>query len=245
MGSRGIAGRRRGGAQGGGKGARQGDEDRGTHARGRRVGRRARRRAVLRARRPGPGRGPRRGRAGGVQAAARCPRASTSGLDETAFHEPANLSYPSGAHCCVVEVDRETGRVRDPAVRRRGRLRHGDQPADGEGADPRRGGPGHRPGIAGGGPVRRRRPADHRYAGRLHGAGSAGPAAVRDRPHRDEDELQPARREGPRRVRGHRRAAGGGQCGRRRAVAPRASATSTCPARRRRCGGWCSSANGS
>jgi carbon-monoxide dehydrogenase large subunit len=34
------------------------------------------------------------------------------GLDETAFHEPANLCYPSGAHCCVVEVDRETGRVR-------------------------------------------------------------------------------------------------------------------------------------
>ncbi len=33
------------------------------------------------------------------------------GLDETAFHEPSNLSYPSGAHCCVVEIDRETGRV--------------------------------------------------------------------------------------------------------------------------------------
>jgi carbon-monoxide dehydrogenase large subunit len=33
------------------------------------------------------------------------------GLDETAHFEPANLSYPSGAHCCVVEVDRETGRV--------------------------------------------------------------------------------------------------------------------------------------
>ena len=33
------------------------------------------------------------------------------GLDETAFHEPSNLSYPSGAHCCVVEIDRDTGRV--------------------------------------------------------------------------------------------------------------------------------------
>jgi carbon-monoxide dehydrogenase large subunit len=33
------------------------------------------------------------------------------GLDETAFFEPSNLSYPSGAHCCVVEVDRDTGRV--------------------------------------------------------------------------------------------------------------------------------------
>ncbi|GAA1866560.1 molybdopterin-dependent oxidoreductase [Pseudonocardia ailaonensis] len=34
------------------------------------------------------------------------------GLDETAFHEPTNLSYPSGAHCCVVEIDRGTGKVR-------------------------------------------------------------------------------------------------------------------------------------
>jgi aerobic carbon-monoxide dehydrogenase large subunit len=33
------------------------------------------------------------------------------GLDETAFHEPTNLSYPSGAHCCVAEIDRDTGRV--------------------------------------------------------------------------------------------------------------------------------------
>ena len=33
------------------------------------------------------------------------------GLDETAFFEPSNLSYPSGAHCCVVEVDRDTGKV--------------------------------------------------------------------------------------------------------------------------------------
>ncbi|MBN9101260.1 MAG: molybdopterin-dependent oxidoreductase [Pseudonocardia sp.] len=33
------------------------------------------------------------------------------GLDETAHHEPSNLSYPSGAHCCVVEIDRGTGRV--------------------------------------------------------------------------------------------------------------------------------------
>jgi len=33
------------------------------------------------------------------------------GLDETAHHEPSNLSYPSGAHCCVVEIDRGTGKV--------------------------------------------------------------------------------------------------------------------------------------
>lgn len=33
------------------------------------------------------------------------------GLDETAHYEPSNLSYPSGAHCCVVEIDKETGSV--------------------------------------------------------------------------------------------------------------------------------------
>jgi carbon-monoxide dehydrogenase large subunit len=33
------------------------------------------------------------------------------GLDETAHFEPTNLSYPSGAHCCVVDIDRQTGRV--------------------------------------------------------------------------------------------------------------------------------------
>jgi carbon-monoxide dehydrogenase large subunit len=27
------------------------------------------------------------------------------------YYEPTNLSYPSGAHACVVEVDRDTGRV--------------------------------------------------------------------------------------------------------------------------------------
>ncbi|MQA13862.1 MAG: molybdopterin-dependent oxidoreductase [Pseudonocardiaceae bacterium] len=39
------------------------------------------------------------------------PPDSDLGLADTAHHEPTNLSYPSGAHCCVVEVDRDTGRV--------------------------------------------------------------------------------------------------------------------------------------
>jgi carbon-monoxide dehydrogenase large subunit len=34
------------------------------------------------------------------------------GLEATARFEPPNLTFPSGAHCCVVEVDRDTGRVR-------------------------------------------------------------------------------------------------------------------------------------
>jgi carbon-monoxide dehydrogenase large subunit len=33
------------------------------------------------------------------------------GLQFMDYYEPTNLSYPSGAHACVVEVDRATGRV--------------------------------------------------------------------------------------------------------------------------------------
>jgi carbon-monoxide dehydrogenase large subunit len=33
------------------------------------------------------------------------------GLEETAFYDPANFTYPSGAYGCEVEVDPETGKV--------------------------------------------------------------------------------------------------------------------------------------
>jgi len=33
------------------------------------------------------------------------------GLEETAFYDPANFTYPSGAYACEVEVDAETGKV--------------------------------------------------------------------------------------------------------------------------------------
>ncbi|MGH7037469.1 MAG: xanthine dehydrogenase family protein molybdopterin-binding subunit [Stellaceae bacterium] len=33
------------------------------------------------------------------------------GLDETAFYDPANFTYPAGAHVAEVEIDRETGAV--------------------------------------------------------------------------------------------------------------------------------------
>jgi carbon-monoxide dehydrogenase large subunit len=33
------------------------------------------------------------------------------GLEEQAFHDPVNFSFPSGAHLCEVEVDPETGKV--------------------------------------------------------------------------------------------------------------------------------------
>ncbi len=34
-----------------------------------------------------------------------------AGIEAAATFEPPNLTFPSGAHCCVVEVDRETGKV--------------------------------------------------------------------------------------------------------------------------------------
>ena len=33
------------------------------------------------------------------------------GLEETAFYDPSNFTYPSGAYICEVEVDEETGKV--------------------------------------------------------------------------------------------------------------------------------------
>lgn len=33
------------------------------------------------------------------------------GLDETAFYDPTNFTYPAGSHICEVEVDPDTGRV--------------------------------------------------------------------------------------------------------------------------------------
>ncbi|SEK74905.1 xanthine dehydrogenase, molybdenum binding subunit apoprotein [Roseivivax marinus] len=33
------------------------------------------------------------------------------GLEETAFYDPSNFTYPSGAYCCEVEVDPDTGKV--------------------------------------------------------------------------------------------------------------------------------------
>ncbi|MEL6679235.1 MAG: xanthine dehydrogenase family protein molybdopterin-binding subunit [Pseudomonadota bacterium] len=33
------------------------------------------------------------------------------GLEETAFYDPANFTYPSGVYICEVEVDKETGKV--------------------------------------------------------------------------------------------------------------------------------------
>jgi aerobic carbon-monoxide dehydrogenase large subunit len=41
------------------------------------------------------------------------------GLEETAFYDPSNFTYPAGAYACEVEVDPETGKVTvSPSPRR-------------------------------------------------------------------------------------------------------------------------------
>ena len=42
----------------------------------------------------------------------RMPEDFDLGLEATVYQEPPNLTYPSGSHCCVVEIDRDTGKVR-------------------------------------------------------------------------------------------------------------------------------------
>ena len=70
------------------------------------------------------------------------------GLEETAFYDPANFTFPAGAYGCEVEVDPETGHGRGGRLRRRRRLRQRHQPDDRRGPGARRPGAGHRPGAA-------------------------------------------------------------------------------------------------
>jgi carbon-monoxide dehydrogenase large subunit len=39
------------------------------------------------------------------------PAGMEAGLEATTFYDPPNFSYPFGAHCAIVEIDAETGRV--------------------------------------------------------------------------------------------------------------------------------------
>jgi carbon-monoxide dehydrogenase large subunit len=40
------------------------------------------------------------------------PEGVEPGLEETSFYDPANFCFPFGAHACVVEVERDTGKVK-------------------------------------------------------------------------------------------------------------------------------------
>ena len=45
------------------------------------------------------------------------PQEVEPGLDETAFYDAQNMTYPNGCHVCEVEIDRETGELENRAIR--------------------------------------------------------------------------------------------------------------------------------
>ena len=94
------------------------------------------------------------------------------GLNENAFYDPSNFTFPAGTYVCEVEVDPGDRRGEDREVHRGGRLRQDHQPDDRRGPGARRPHAGHRPGAHRGLPLRRReRPAAHRLVhGLLHAA---------------------------------------------------------------------------
>ena len=71
------------------------------------------------------------------------------GLNENAFYDPTNFTFPAGTYICEVEVDPDTGAGEDRPLHRGGRLRQHHQPDDRRGPGARRPGAGHRPGAAG------------------------------------------------------------------------------------------------
>ena len=91
-------------------------------------------------------------------------------LDETAYHDTPNCTWPFGTHIAIVEIDEETGPRRPRAVRRGRRRGQEDQPDDRRWAAPRRHRPGGRPGALGGRRLRRRRPAPDGLDDRLRAA---------------------------------------------------------------------------
>ena len=88
-------------------------------------------------------------------------------LDETAYHDTPNCTFPFGTHIAIVEVDEETGEVdlvRYVAVDDVGKKIN---PMIVDGPAPRRHRPGRRPGALGGRRVRRGRAAADRLDARL------------------------------------------------------------------------------
>ena len=86
------------------------------------------------------------------------------GLNENAFYDPTNFTYPAGSYVCEVEIDKAHRHRHGGEVHRGRRLRQHHQPDDrrrpGAGRD--RAGP--RAGHDGSLRLRRRRPAAHRHA---------------------------------------------------------------------------------
>ena len=104
------------------------------------------------------------------------------GMEEQAFYDPVNFTYPGGAHIAEVEIDPDTGVGRPRLLRRGRRHRHRDQPDDRRRPAPRRHRPGRRPGAVRELRLRRRQRPD--AVGLVHGlrhAAGRQPAQHEDR----------------------------------------------------------------
>ena len=149
------------------------------------------------------------------------PKDMEAGLVATAVYNLKVENYPNGCHVCEVEIDEETGVVeilRYSVVDDVGTVH---QSAAGARADHRRRRAGRRPDADGGHPVRRRWPDHHRLVHGLRHAARERPFERGDEEQSGADQDQSARRQGLRRGRLRRRAAGGGQRDRRCALGAR------------------------
>ena len=140
------------------------------------------------------------------------------GLEETAYYDPKNFTFPGGCHICEVEIDPETGVVavvNFTAVDDVGRVIN---PMIVEGQVQGGRGAGHRPGAAGMRGVRQGRSAADRLLHGLHHAARRQRAQHHGRHRNDFVYPQPARREGLWRGGCYRQPAGGNQRGGGRAA---------------------------
>ena len=108
----------------------------------------------------------------GLRAAQLPARQARAGLEETAFYDPTNFTYPGRRLHLRGRGRPRHRRGRDRPLRRGRRLRQRHQPDDRRGPGARRPRPGHRPGADRGLRLRRERPAaDRLLHGLLHAAG--------------------------------------------------------------------------
>ena len=157
------------------------------------------------------------------------------GLENNAYYDPPNLTWPFACYIATVEVDPETGRLGRAARRRRRRLRRADQPDDRRRSDHGRAHRGLRDGQHAVHHLRRRGQL-HRLE--LHGLPAAdrmGDARVRAARGRHAVPAPSDRRQGHRRVRDGRRPGGVRQRGDGRDQGHAACATSTCRCSRTGC----------
>ena len=145
------------------------------------------------------------------------------GLEESAFYDPTNFTYPAGAYICEVEVDPDTGVCRIQQFTAVDDFGNVINPMIVEGQVHGGLASGHRPGDAGALRVRQRqRPVAVRLVHGLRDAARLRSAELHRRNRQGHAvHAQSARREGLRRSGRHRLAAGGDQRDPRRARAAR------------------------